>query len=236
MEHTNDIDDVEDISPAWTHEEQENPYGSVPGLDDSELADPDELERRIERDEFAAILSLSDRHDQTRLSSWQWGARDTDSGAFGTVDFERQCPPKGRHGAQAFAIRMRLKDIGIKMSIIRERLPQRAARLILGYLRQGVIHLDHIVDADMLALARYTLEAQRLRRQLAPTYSRAGAPTREGGPESKALNTGAHSLLRRRKLPEVKTCSQTIAHSNPSPRATAGVPTISSRPACTGST
>jgi len=172
MEHTNDIDDVEDISPAWTHEEQENPYGSVPGLDDSELADPEELERQIERDEFAAILSLPHPGGRTRLSWWQWGAMDADSGAFGTVDFERLCPSEGRHRAKAFAIHARLKDIGIKTSIIRERLPQHAVRLILRCLRQGVIHLDHIVDADMLALARYTLEAERLRGQLAGARGR----------------------------------------------------------------
>ncbi len=167
MKHTNYTDNAENIPPAWMSREPANPYGRVPGLDDSELADPDELERQIERDEFAAILSLPHPDSQTRLSSWQRDARSMDSGAFGTVDFERLCPSRGRNRAKAFAIHARIKDIGIKMSIIRERLPTQAARLVLSYLRQGVIHLDHIVDADMLALARYTLEAGRLRSQLA---------------------------------------------------------------------
>ena len=35
-----------------------NRYGSVPGLDDSELADPDELERQVVRGEFGPVLAL----------------------------------------------------------------------------------------------------------------------------------------------------------------------------------
>ena len=33
-------------------------YGSVPGLDDSELADPDELERQVFVQEFGPVLAL----------------------------------------------------------------------------------------------------------------------------------------------------------------------------------
>jgi hypothetical protein len=32
-------------------------YGSVPGLDDDELADPNELERQIYREEFGPMLA-----------------------------------------------------------------------------------------------------------------------------------------------------------------------------------
>ena len=35
-----------------------NKYGSVPGLDDSELADPDELERQVFVQEFGPLLAL----------------------------------------------------------------------------------------------------------------------------------------------------------------------------------
>jgi len=35
-----------------------NRYGSVPGLDDSELADPDELERQVLMQEFGPVLAL----------------------------------------------------------------------------------------------------------------------------------------------------------------------------------
>ena len=41
--------------------EQANRYGSVEGLADEELADPDELERQAFREEWAPILALPRR-------------------------------------------------------------------------------------------------------------------------------------------------------------------------------
>ena len=43
-------DEVEDVPvSALLHEARRNRYGSVPGLDDEELADPEELERQTYR-------------------------------------------------------------------------------------------------------------------------------------------------------------------------------------------
>jgi len=41
--------------------EQANRYGSVEGLDDEELADPEELERQVFAEEWAPILALPER-------------------------------------------------------------------------------------------------------------------------------------------------------------------------------
>ena len=62
-------------------------YGSVAGLDDSELANPDELERQVYREELAPILALPVQGNRCSLRP----AIDEDGslcwGAFGTVDF-----------------------------------------------------------------------------------------------------------------------------------------------------
>ena len=50
------IDSTQDPLAAWG--ESPNPYGSVPGLDDDELADPQELERLVYIEEWGPILAL----------------------------------------------------------------------------------------------------------------------------------------------------------------------------------
>lgn len=50
--------DVVVAESALLRRERRDRYGSVPGLDDSELADPNELERQVLRQEFAPVLAL----------------------------------------------------------------------------------------------------------------------------------------------------------------------------------
>ena len=60
MEHENIevYDGVEVPASSLLKREHMNIYGSVPGLDDEELADPDELERQVVREAFEAVLLL----------------------------------------------------------------------------------------------------------------------------------------------------------------------------------
>jgi len=51
-------EDVVAAGPVLLRREYGNRYGSVPGLDDSELADPVELERRVYQQEFGPVLAL----------------------------------------------------------------------------------------------------------------------------------------------------------------------------------
>jgi hypothetical protein len=55
---------VEVAVPAWNCEQKVNRYGSVPGLDDEEFADPYELEQQVIRDEFKPVLTLPDHRSQ----------------------------------------------------------------------------------------------------------------------------------------------------------------------------
>jgi hypothetical protein len=53
------------------------------------------------------------------------------------------------------------------LSIVNERIETRAKYLVLKYLRMGIIELEHIVNNDMLALARLYLRARKMRTEIA---------------------------------------------------------------------
>ena len=141
-------------------------YGSVPGLDDSELANPDELERMVYREELAPILALPVQGSRCSLRP----AIDEDGslcwGAFGTVDFERMYP-FNKVLYKADKLREQLKSVLIMFSIVNERLKPRAKCMVLKYLKMGIIELEHIVDSDMRALGRLYLRIRRMRKEIA---------------------------------------------------------------------
>jgi hypothetical protein len=141
-------------------------YGSVPGLDESELANPDELERMVYREELAPILALPIQGNRCSIRP----AIDEDGsvcwGAFGTVDFERMYP-FNKVIYKADKLREQLKDILIRFSIVDERLKTMAKYTVLNRLNRGIIELKHIADNDMRALGRLYLRIQRLRKQIA---------------------------------------------------------------------
>ena len=132
-------------------------WGSVPGLDDEELAHPDELERQVLRHEFREVLALPRPPGA--------GEEGLDRSAFGSVDFERTRPGAGTSREKADELREQLKSKLIMLAIVKERLPSKAS-LVLKYLRMGIIDLEHIASVDMLAAARLYLQARRLQKEL----------------------------------------------------------------------
>ncbi len=57
MKHV--VEEVDSVPvSALLSEQRRNPYGSVPGLDDEELASPEELERQVMMEEWAPVLAL----------------------------------------------------------------------------------------------------------------------------------------------------------------------------------
>ena len=51
-------EDVEVAESGLLRRECRSRYGSVPGLDDAELAEPDELEREVMLEEWGPVLAL----------------------------------------------------------------------------------------------------------------------------------------------------------------------------------
>jgi hypothetical protein len=160
-------DEVEDVPvSALLHEGRRNKYGSVPGLDDEELADPAELERQVMLQEWGPVLMLPVRgkrggfRPELDEDGMEWGA-------FASVDFERTMPELDKARYKADKLREELRDVLIMLSIVKERLPGRAKYLVLKYLRMGVIDEEHIVSEDMRALAKLHRRARRLQEQIA---------------------------------------------------------------------
>ena len=144
-----------------------NKYGSVPGLDDSELADPDELERQVLRQEFGPVLALPVKANKSCIRPEVDESGNVDWGAFGTVDFDRYRQQFDKLRYKADKVAEKRKDVLIMFGIVNERIKAWAKYLVLKYLRMGIIELEHVVDNDMLALAKLYLRARRMRKEIA---------------------------------------------------------------------
>ena len=99
-----------------------NRYGSVPGLDDNELADPNELERQVFQQEFGPVLSLPIKQNRSSLRPELDESGNIDWGAFGTIDFERYSNTFNKARYKADKLNEHLKDIKIMISIINDRI------------------------------------------------------------------------------------------------------------------
>jgi len=170
MKHTDELDEtqlVDDVPvSALLSVRRKNQYGSVLGLDDEELADPEELERMVYQQEFGTVLALPVKGKSRWIRPVIDESGGVDWGAFGTVDFERTMPEfdKARHKADK--LREQLKGLAIRIALIKERLPGKAKYMVLKYLKMGIIELGDIVNHDMWCLARLYLRARRLRDEI----------------------------------------------------------------------
>lgn len=170
MDNEMDLMVYEDIvvpESALLRRQQGNRYGSVPGMADNELADPDELERQVLRKEFGPVLALPIKANKSGMRPQVDENGNLDWGAFGTVDFDRYSVSFDKARYKADKLRERLKDLLIMFSIVSERIKAETKRLVLKYLRMNIIGLEHIVNDDMLALARLYLRARKLQKEIA---------------------------------------------------------------------
>ncbi len=145
--------------------ERKDKYGSVPGLDDEELASPAELERQILWEQWGPILLLPSPKNETRLRP----ELDEDGylvGAFASADFDRIKPAFDKARYKADKLREQLKDVIIMFEMIRQRLPRKPVAIILKNLRLGRIELEDILDLNMWFLARYYLRARKLQKEM----------------------------------------------------------------------
>jgi hypothetical protein len=146
--------------------ERKSGCGTVDGLDEEELADPEELERQVFLKEFGPVLALP------RCKGTQWfpavdSSEGLDWGAFGTVDFQRIRPPFDKAKYKAQKLRQEdLKHAVVMLSIVKERVPGRSKYVVLKYLRMGWISLEDITDENMLTVAKWFLRVRDIRRQV----------------------------------------------------------------------
>ena len=146
-------------------EDRVNRYGSVVGLDDEELASPEELERLVFLEQWESVLALPVRGRRNLIQPNIDEYFGVDWGAFATVDFSRSMPDFDKARYKAERLREELRDVLIMMQTLSGRLP-RARFQVLKCLRTGVIELGHIESVDMYELARLDLRARRLQKQI----------------------------------------------------------------------
>jgi hypothetical protein len=152
---------------GWLRRERGNRYGSVEGLSDDELADPDELERMAYVEEYGPILRLplSERRHPFYGSIDEDGR--VDFGAFGTVDFDRHRGEFDRIRYKVDKLKERLKDLVIMLTIVSERIPGRAKYKVLKYVRMGILDIAEIEDNEMYFFVEMYLRAVGLRQEIA---------------------------------------------------------------------
>ena len=124
--------------------ERQRGYGSVPGLDDEELAGPEELERQVFLAEWGPILALpcKDSNGMIRPAIDEFGHLDW--GAFGTVDFARLRPPFDKARYKADRLQEQLRNDLFMLDMVRERVSPQAR----GWIRR--LALDTGVDLDSI--------------------------------------------------------------------------------------
>lgn len=171
-----EVDDVP-VSPLLSLR-RSNRYGSVPDLDDEELASPEELERQITMEEWWPILRLPVQHRKSPIRPTIDEDGHVDWGAFGTVDFERHAGQFDKARYKADKLKEELRDVIIMMETLSGRLP-RARFAVLRYVRKGIIDLGHIESLDMYELARLYLRARRQQEEIQRREKRQWARARE---------------------------------------------------------
>ena len=138
-------------------------YGSVADLPDT--ADPDELERQVFREEFEPLLCLPKPKSGRYNPAWDTSA-DVDFNAFACVDFQRTQPEFDKAKYKADKLNEQLKDLKILISMLNDRVKDKAKGRILKYVRIGVIDVDDISNWDLWMLAKYYMRALWLQKQI----------------------------------------------------------------------
>lgn len=162
-------------SPALLKVERERGYGSVPGLEDEELADAEELERQAFLEDWWPILAIPWRGYERRIRPVVDEGGHIDWGAYGTVDFARICPEFNKARYKLNKLKEDLRNALIMMEMVRDRLPVKARLEVVEGIRLGK-ELDDFPDDGRWAFAKWYLRARRFLREVRDLRRRAFGP------------------------------------------------------------
>lgn len=165
MSNVDETTEVEDMPVSGLLSEKQNRYGSVPGLDDEELASDAELERQVYLEAWGPILALPVRGRRSAFKPDIDEYFGVDWGAFGSVDFERYSGEFDKLRYKADKLQEELRDLLILLSVVRYRLTVEQRR-VLRLLASGSLDFDEIHDVETLVLGRQYLKARRLQREI----------------------------------------------------------------------
>jgi len=139
-------------------------YGSVPGLDDDELADPAELLRQIAIEQWGPILELPVEPVKSLIRPTIDERGNLDWGAFGTVDFERLFP-FDKYQYAIDQLKKRLRDVLLVFEMVQERLSAKSKLEVFGHLKTGK-DIDELKDENKFFWARRYLQIKWIREEI----------------------------------------------------------------------
>lgn len=172
----NEIDASElPVSPT-VRVERTGGYGTVADLEEEEPIDAGELARMVAWQLYEPVLRLPGRGRYGRSAIDENG--EIDWSRCGAARGRRV--PASRHDhAQAWPARAQLKATLAEIGEMDRRIPGNAKYLVLKYLEMGILQEGHILNQDLLAMARLKKRAERLQSAIA---SRQGAQPRRLAP------------------------------------------------------
>ena len=145
--------------------ERKSKYGSVPGLDDEELAGPAEVERQILWEQWGPILLLPSPKNKTRFRP----ELDEDGyvvGAFASADFDRITPAFDKAGYKIERLRDEKETVVIRFQVLNDRIPGMAKYETLKKVEKGLIELDDISDMEVWHLGRLFVRVRKLQKEI----------------------------------------------------------------------
>ena len=146
------------------HVLREEGYGSVPDLEDSELADPGEIMRIIALEQWGPILELPVRMAGSFIRPTVDERGNLDWGAFGTVDFDNMFPfNKSRYIVDQ--LKEELRNVLIAFDVLKDHLSVDDRLEVIRHVDMGK-DIDLIENWDKWFLAKRYLQAKRIRRQI----------------------------------------------------------------------
>ncbi len=144
------------------HVERQVGYGSVIGLEDKELADPDELERQVTIAEWGPILAVPISGHQSVIRPCVDEFGQLDWGAFGTVDFDRLRPTFDKARYKADKLREQRRNDLFMLEMVRERVPPQARGWIRRLALDTDVDLDSIDNPNEWTYAKWLRRVRRL--------------------------------------------------------------------------
>ena len=145
-------------------------YGSVPGLDDDELASPAELLRQIALEQWGLMFEIPVEPVKSFIRPTIDERGNLDWGAFGTIDFDRLFPfDKKRYVIDQ--LKKRLREVLLMFDMVRERLSAEARFEVLEYLKAGK-DINDLKDENEFFWARRYLQVKRIREEIRQIRSR----------------------------------------------------------------
>ena len=156
-------DGAEVAAPVLLKVQRPDRYGTVEGLPDEELADPNELERCVFQAELEPVFLLP----KPKWYSPAWDTHaDVDFNAFASVDFDRLQPKFDRARYKADKLVEEVQDKVIMFHIVKERIPGMKKYRVLKYVGIEALELDDIIDDDLRILAKLYLQIRKVKEQV----------------------------------------------------------------------